>query len=140
MLAAEGILRTTEERSGRVESKGEAEFKLELEKQKIVELAELRVQKDVATEQAKIMGEALKSANIDIVGGEIEFFDKITSAITTGKAIDRSRFRCLISSSTRCTCAGSRSTPRRESNIQARSLAFAIRSRTSKRLASTASS
>ena len=65
------------------------EFKLELEKQKTVELAELRVQKDVAAEQAKIMGEALKSAKIDIVGGETEFFDKITNAIATGKAIDR---------------------------------------------------
>lgn len=65
------------------------EFKLELEKAKTVELAELRVQKDIAAEQAKIMAEALKSANIDIVGGETEFFDKITSAITTGKAIDR---------------------------------------------------
>ncbi|MFT5410053.1 MAG: flotillin [Verrucomicrobiales bacterium] len=49
----------------------------------------MRVQKDIAAEQAKIMAEALKSANIDIVGGETEFFDKITSAITTGKAIDR---------------------------------------------------
>ena len=65
------------------------EFKLELEKQKTVELAELDVQKDVAAEQAKIMGEALKSAKIDIVGGETEFFDKITNAITNGKAIDR---------------------------------------------------
>ena len=65
------------------------EFKLELEKQKTVELAEIRVQKDVATEQAKIVGEALKSANIDIVGGETEFFDRITGAITAGKAIDR---------------------------------------------------
>ena len=65
------------------------EFKLELEKQKAVELAEIHVQKDIAAEQSKIVGEALKSANIDIVGGESEFFDKITSAITTGKAIDR---------------------------------------------------
>ena len=47
------------------------------------------MQKDIAAKQAKIMAEALKSANIDIVGGETEFFDKITSAITTGKAIDR---------------------------------------------------
>jgi len=65
------------------------EFKLELEKEKAVELAEIEIKRDVATEQAKIVGEALKSANIDIVGGETEFFDKITNAITTGKAVDR---------------------------------------------------
>jgi len=65
------------------------EFKLELDKQKAVELAEIHVQRDIAAEQSKVVGEALKSANIDIVGGETEFFDRITSAITTGKSIDR---------------------------------------------------
>ncbi|KKK55971.1 hypothetical protein LCGC14_3069200, partial [marine sediment metagenome] len=36
-----------------------------------------------------IIGNALKSARIDIVGGETEFFDKITTAITSGKTVDR---------------------------------------------------
>lgn len=65
------------------------EFKLELEKEKEVELAEIAVQEAIASRQAEVMGEALKSANIDIVGGEGEFFDKITSAITQGKSVDR---------------------------------------------------
>ena len=35
------------------------------------------------------MGEALKSANIDIVGGDSNFFDKIVNSITNGKSVDR---------------------------------------------------
>ncbi|CAN5252659.1 flotillin family protein [soil metagenome] len=65
------------------------EFKLRLEKEKAIELAGIHVQKDIAAEQAKVVGEALRSAKIDIVGGETQFFDKITQAITTGKAVDR---------------------------------------------------
>jgi len=65
------------------------EFKLELEKEKQVELAEIDVQRQIAEQQAIVVGEALKSANIDIVGGETQFFDRITNAITTGKVVDR---------------------------------------------------
>ncbi len=65
------------------------EFKLELAKEKDVELAEIDVQRQIAEQQAVVVGEALKSANIDIVGGETEFFDRITKAITTGKVVDR---------------------------------------------------
>ncbi len=65
------------------------EFKLELEKEKAVELAHINVQADIAARQAEVVGEALKRANIDIVGGETTFFDRITNAITTGKAFDR---------------------------------------------------
>ncbi|MDF1712979.1 MAG: hypothetical protein P1U90_12125 [Akkermansiaceae bacterium] len=65
------------------------EFKLNLEKAKDVELAEIDVQRQIAEQQAIVVGEALRSANIDIVGGESEFFDRITKAITTGKVVDR---------------------------------------------------
>ena len=65
------------------------EFKLELDKAKAVELAEIDVQRQIAEQQAIVVGEALKSANIDIVGGETQFFDRITNAITTGKVVDR---------------------------------------------------
>ena len=65
------------------------EFKLELEKEKAVELAQIDVQRQIAEQQAIVVGEALKSAKIDIVGGETQFFDRITNAITTGKVVDR---------------------------------------------------
>lgn len=65
------------------------EFKLELEKDKAIELAQIDVQRQIAEQQAIVIGEALRSAKIDIVGGESQFFDRITNAITTGKVIDR---------------------------------------------------
>lgn len=65
------------------------EFKLNLEKTKAIELAAIAAQEEIARQQAAILGEALKSARIDIVGGEAQFFDKITSAITNGKSVDR---------------------------------------------------
>ncbi len=65
------------------------EFKLQLEKEKEIELAGINIRKDIAAHQAAVLGEALRSAKIDIVGGEAQFFDRITSAITNGKSIDR---------------------------------------------------
>ncbi|MGE9268221.1 MAG: flotillin family protein, partial [Verrucomicrobiales bacterium] len=51
--------------------------------------AQIDVQRQIAEQQAIVVGEALKHSKIDIVGGETEFFDRITKAITQGKAIDR---------------------------------------------------
>ncbi|MCP5548019.1 MAG: flotillin family protein [Akkermansiaceae bacterium] len=65
------------------------EFKLNLEKDKAIELAEIHIQKDIAEAQAAVLGEAMKSAKIEIIGGENRFFDQITSAIARGKAVDR---------------------------------------------------
>ena len=65
------------------------EFKLQLNKDKDIELAEINISRDIAAEQAKIVGEALKSAHIDIVGGENRFFERLVNSITTGKSIDR---------------------------------------------------
>lgn len=65
------------------------EFKLRLAKDKDVELAAIQAQADIAKEQAQIVGAAVQSAHIDIVGGETEFFERITSAISSGKAVDR---------------------------------------------------
>jgi uncharacterized membrane protein YqiK len=65
------------------------EFKLKLEKEKEIELASINIQKDIAQAQASVINEALKSAKIDIVGGETMFFDKIIGSITQGKSYDR---------------------------------------------------
>ena len=65
------------------------EFKLQLNKERDIELAQINVQKEIAEQQAHVLGEALKTAKIDIVGGDGEFFEKITGAITTGKSVDR---------------------------------------------------
>lgn len=65
------------------------EFKLRLNKDKDIDIAAIQAQQDIAEAQAGIVGEALKSARIDIVGGETTFFDKIVDSIKGGKAIDR---------------------------------------------------
>ena len=69
--------------------KDHEEFKLELNKEKEIELAGINIGRDIAREQSKIVGEALKSAKIDIVGGENRFFERLVNSITTGKSVDR---------------------------------------------------
>ncbi|UOQ71454.1 flotillin family protein [Hymenobacter cellulosilyticus] len=69
--------------------KDHEEFKLRLDKDKSVELAQINIQKDIAASQAEVIGEALKAAKIDIVGGETMFFDQIIGSITKGKMVDR---------------------------------------------------
>jgi len=65
------------------------EFKLRLEKDKAIDLAQINIQKDIAASQAEVIAEALKAAKIDIVGGETMFFDQIIGSITKGKSVDR---------------------------------------------------
>ncbi|QDT47815.1 Inner membrane protein YqiK [Symmachiella dynata] len=65
------------------------EFKLRLNKEKDIEIAAISAQQEIAESQAGIVGEALKSARIDIVGGETTFFDKIVDSIKAGKSVDR---------------------------------------------------
>ena len=65
------------------------EFKLQLNKDLELQLAEVNVQKEIAAEQAKLVSEGLKSARIDIVGGDNNFFNRLVNSITTGKSVDR---------------------------------------------------
>jgi len=65
------------------------EFRLRLNKERDVELAAIQVERDVARAHSEVVGEALKSARIDIVGGENDFFQKVVRAVGTGKSVDR---------------------------------------------------
>jgi len=65
------------------------EFKLALQKDKDVELAQISIQKDIAEAQAGVLSEALKTADIDIVGGETMFFENIVKQISNAKGFDR---------------------------------------------------
>ena len=64
------------------------EFKLRLNKDKEIEIAGINAQTKIASDQSELVGEALKSARIDIVGGETDFFDKIVDSVKSGKAVD----------------------------------------------------
>ena len=65
------------------------EFRLRLNKERDVELAAINVGRDIARSHSEVVGEALKNAKIDIVGGENDFFEKIVRAVGNGKSVDR---------------------------------------------------
>ena len=69
--------------------KDHEEFKLLLNKEKDIALAQINIQKDIADAQAVVLGDALKSARIDIVGGETMFFQNIINQISNAKGFDR---------------------------------------------------
>jgi uncharacterized membrane protein YqiK len=61
------------------------EFKLKLAMQEKLAIEEITVKKDIAVAQSEILAAAMKSANIDIVGGETEFFNNLINATIEGK-------------------------------------------------------
>ncbi|REC42364.1 flotillin family protein [Chryseobacterium pennipullorum] len=69
--------------------KDHEEFRLRLNKEKEVELAEIAVQKDIADAQSLVLAEAFKSAKIDIVGGDNTFFDNVIRQVSAGKGLDK---------------------------------------------------
>ena len=69
--------------------KDHEEFKLKLAKDKDIEIAAIAAQETIAEAQATVVGEALKSSKIDIVGGEYEFFERVVNSVKAGKVVDR---------------------------------------------------
>ncbi|MGL4583438.1 MAG: flotillin family protein [Flavobacterium sp.] len=65
------------------------EFKLQLQKEKEVELAAINIQKDIAKSQADVLSSALQTAKIDIVGGETMFFENIINQVSRAKGFDQ---------------------------------------------------
>lgn len=65
------------------------EFKLRLEAQRQIQMAEIEAQRAVAQAQAQMLAESMRNAKIDIVGGETEFFNSMLNAVNKGKSIDR---------------------------------------------------
>ncbi|MFI1733236.1 flotillin family protein [Streptomyces acidicola] len=69
-------------------SRGHEEYRLRLEAEKDIRLAGLDVQRQVAEAQATVLATGLENADIDIVGGESVFFDRLMSSIALGKGVD----------------------------------------------------
>lgn len=65
------------------------EFKLRLNQTREISLAEITNRKDIAEQQAFVLGEALRSAKVEIVGGDTVFFDRLVNAVGGGKAVDK---------------------------------------------------
>ncbi|ASW53044.1 hypothetical protein [Plantactinospora sp. KBS50] len=64
------------------------EYRLRLEMEKEIRLAGIDVQRQVAEAQASVVSAGLAKANIDIVGGDSVFFDKLLGSISLGKSVD----------------------------------------------------
>jgi uncharacterized membrane protein YqiK len=69
-------------------TRGHEEYRLRLEAEKEIRLAGFDVQRKVAESQAFVLAAGLEKADIDIVGGESMFFDRVVGAITMGKSVD----------------------------------------------------
>ncbi|NEC22491.1 flotillin family protein, partial [Streptomyces parvus] len=69
-------------------SRTHEEYRLRLDAEKEIRLAGLDVQRQVAEAQASVLATGLENADIDIVGGESVFFDRLVSSVSLGKAVD----------------------------------------------------
>ncbi|MEU7895501.1 SPFH domain-containing protein [Nonomuraea sp. NPDC049152] len=64
------------------------EYRLRLEADKEIRLKHIDVQRQVAESQATVVAAGLSKANIDIVGGDSMFFDRVVGSITAAKVVD----------------------------------------------------
>jgi len=64
------------------------EFRLRIENERLLGVESIRARLEVEQSKAQILGEALRSAKIDIVGGDGEFLDRLVNSIGLGKSVD----------------------------------------------------
>ncbi|WP_258177237.1 flotillin family protein [Streptomyces solincola] len=69
-------------------SRTHEEYRLRLAADTDVRLAELEARRHVAEAQATVLATGLEGADINIVGGESVFLDRLVSSISLGKAVD----------------------------------------------------
>ncbi|WP_137992578.1 SPFH domain-containing protein [Streptomyces vilmorinianum] len=69
-------------------SRTHEEYRLRLEAEKDIRLAGLEVQRQVAEAQATVLATGLEHADINIVGGESVFLDRLVQSIALGKSVD----------------------------------------------------
>jgi uncharacterized membrane protein YqiK len=68
--------------------RGHEEFRLRLDKDLQIALAEITANEKIAESRAEIMEKAFEKANINIVGGDGKFFERFINAVSVGKAVD----------------------------------------------------
>jgi len=64
------------------------EFRLKLETIRTLQLQELETRRQIAEAQAQVMGTAMSAADIKIVGGDGQFFDRFVKAVSLGQSLD----------------------------------------------------
>ncbi|MDQ6975308.1 MAG: hypothetical protein Q9M22_01950 [Mariprofundaceae bacterium] len=70
------------------ESREFEEFRLNLEAHLQEIMASIAANKDIAGDQASVLAAALQKANIDIVGGQGDYFDKLAKGMGAGNAVN----------------------------------------------------
>jgi uncharacterized membrane protein YqiK len=70
------------------ESKEFEEFRMNLEVQFKEAIANIEANKEISSDQANVLASALKHANIDIVGGQGDYFDKLAKGLGAGNALN----------------------------------------------------
>jgi len=70
------------------ETRAHEEYRMRLEMAHVQTLKGIDAQTAIAKEQAEVLGTALAKANIDIVGGQCDYFERFVNAISVGKNID----------------------------------------------------
>ncbi|WP_030144274.1 SPFH domain-containing protein [Glycomyces sp. NRRL B-16210] len=69
-------------------SREHEEYRLRLEMEKDLRGAEIDARRSIAEQQASIIAAGLSKADISLVGGDTQFFDRVVGAIGYGKAVD----------------------------------------------------
>ena len=71
-----------------VESRSHEEFRMALETGLKQALASIEAGRQVSKENAEVLGEALRGANIELIGGDGGVFDALTKGVSLGKAME----------------------------------------------------
>lgn len=71
-----------------VASREHEEFRLRIENERLLGTESIRAHLAVEQAKAGILGDALRNAKIDIVGGDGQFLDRIVNSVGMGKAVD----------------------------------------------------
>ncbi|CAG6398322.1 flotillin family protein [Streptomyces cocklensis] len=69
-------------------SRGHEEYRLRLAAERDVRLAGLDTQRQIAEAQATVLATGLEKADIQIVGGDTVFFDRLLGAVAAGRSVD----------------------------------------------------
>ncbi|MEV6353062.1 flotillin family protein [Streptomyces hydrogenans] len=69
-------------------SRTHEEYRLRLEAEKDIRLAGLDVQRQIAEAQATVLATGLENAEINIVGGESVFLDRLVQSVALGRSVD----------------------------------------------------
>ena len=86
---AEGMTKKFEAMSNMSEQqRSHEEFRMRLDNTHQEQMESIRTNVDIAKQQALVLSEALKEANIDIVGGDASYLDSFVKSISVGKSID----------------------------------------------------